>query len=451
MVTLTIDGEKVSAEEGTTVFEAAKEAGIEIPHLCYRSDMEPYGGCRLCMVEITENGFTRSHPSCAYPVKNDMEVKTKTERLIRGRKIIAELLLARCPNIASVRNLAASLGVTKHRFTESDSDCVLCGQCVRVCRNVVKVEAIDFADRGRNRYPRTPFDMPSEDCIGCGSCTYVCPTGAKRMEYENILRWRRLPAPLRKCRYMRMGFISHKICPNNYECWSCEVDQRMEDLAKTHPVFMLKEAREKEKETIDQFELLFDRMYDEGHVWCKRINGYFRMGIDDFTRQLIGQISDIKLPVLNTVIRAGEPLWILTGNEKTLHMNASIEGEIVDVNPDILDNPSLIGMDPYGRGWILTLKPNDVFQASRTLLSGRSAKEWLKSESHKFYDLITKKTEMDFSPDTPIPNDFARMVERGLWRKIDKTFFMFKGKKKKVKLYGIDDIHSSLKKDSKHP
>ena len=132
MITFTINDKKVSAEEGATIFEVAREAGIEIPHLCYHKDMEPYGGCRLCMVEITENKFTRLHPSCAFPVKDNILVKTNTERLRKGRKIIAELLLARCPDVDAVKNLAASLGVAETRFSKMDSDCVLCGQCVRV-------------------------------------------------------------------------------------------------------------------------------------------------------------------------------------------------------------------------------------------------------------------------------------------------------------------------------
>ncbi|MFH1351031.1 MAG: 2Fe-2S iron-sulfur cluster-binding protein [Pseudomonadota bacterium] len=184
MVSLTIDGKKVKAKEGMTILEAALENGIQIPYLCYDKDLKPYGGCRLCMVEVTENGSTRLQPSCAFPVKDNILVETETARLVSGRKLIVELLLARCPNVDTVKNLALSFGVNRTRFTESDSDCILCGKCVRVCRDVVKAQAIDFTGRGRGRYPRTPFDLPSEDCVGCGSCTYVCPTGAMKMEHE---------------------------------------------------------------------------------------------------------------------------------------------------------------------------------------------------------------------------------------------------------------------------
>ncbi|MDF1593135.1 MAG: 2Fe-2S iron-sulfur cluster-binding protein [Desulfobacterales bacterium] len=426
MVSLEINGHRVEAAEGTTILNAARQAGIDIPTFCYREKMEPYGGCRLCMVEVTENNFTRLQPSCAFPVKENLIVKTSTKQLIMGRRVIIELLLARCPEVSALKNLAESFGITRSRFTKDNKDCVLCGQCVRVCQKAAKVGAIDFVGRGRNRRVSTPFDLPSEACIGCGSCAYVCPTGAMKMEYENVLRWRKLPGPLRKCRYMRMGYISHKICPNNYACWNCEVDQQREDIAKTHPVFLLKDEREREREKVEKFEMLFDRFYGKGHVWVKRINGLVRVGIDDFTRQLISRITDIKIPPADTTVKAQDPLWLISANARTLHMYAPLGGKVVDINPGILENPSLISMDPYGRGWILTIEPDDILQASRQLLSGRSAKEWLKLDSHKLYDMIQKETNLDWATDKPIPDDLTGMLTKDTWAKIDKAFFLQK-------------------------
>ena len=431
MAIFTINGKTVKAEKGATVFEAARDAGIEIPHLCYHKDMEPYGGCRLCMVEITDGGFTRLHPSCAFPVKDNIVVKTETERLKKGRKIIAELLLARCPDVDMVINLAASLGVTDSRFAKMESECVLCGQCVRVCRNVAKVGAIDFVNRGSKRYVGTPFDLPSDECIGCGSCSYVCPTGSMNMEYDNVLRWRNLPGALRKCRFMRMGFISHKVCANNFQCWNCELDQRMEDLAKTHPIFLLKQERAREKETIGPFEMRFDRLYDEGHIWLTPIEGMFRLGIDDFARQLIGLVSDLKLPAMNTLLEPGAVIFEISGSNMSLRMYTPLEGKVVDINPNILDNPSLVSMAPYERGWILSVEPPDILRASIDLLSGRSAKEWLKLETHKLHDLIVAEAHADLPHDWSIPEDFAKTAGKDTWQKINKTFFARKKKKKR--------------------
>jgi len=215
----------------------------------------------------------------------------------------------------------------------------------------------------------------------------------------------------------------------------------MEDLAKTHPIFLLKDNRAKEKETISQFEIIFDRFYHEGHLWIKRINGLVRLGIDDFTRQIIGSVREMRLPSINTVIDAGDTIIEISGNEKTLSMYAPLEGKVVDINPDILDNPSLAGMAPYESGWILAVEPQDMLQGLKTLLTGRSAKEWLKLESHKFHDLISKEAETDLPIDQPIPRDFAAGVSENTWKKIHETFFTQKKKKKKVKLYSVEDLH----------
>jgi len=441
MPMLEIDGEKVKASEGDTILQAAQKAGIHIPYLCYHEDMEPYGGCRLCMVEVTEGGRTRLQPSCAYPAKKGLVVKTRTEGLEKGRKLIAELLLARCPNVKVVENLAADLGVGKTRFKKDDKDCVLCGRCVRACRFVVRTGAIDFIGRGYERRVGTPFDLPSESCVGCGSCAYVCPTGAIDMEYENVLRWRKLPGPLRQCRYMRMGFISHKICSNDYACWNCEVDQRMEDEARTHPVFMLKEARQSEKEKIGAFELRFDRMYGEAHIWVKRMNGLVRLGIDDFASQVVGKVDDLKVPPVKSLLKSGDPVWLVIASDKALHMYVPLSGRILDINPDILDNPSLVSMDPYGRGWILTLEPEDILEASKKLLSGRSAKEWLKLDSRKLRQMLQKNMDLRLDPDQKLQKEFSDSLDKSVWHKIERTFFVHK--EKKVRLRGIGDVRLS--------
>lgn len=237
-----------------------------------------------------------------------------------------------------------------------------------------------------------------------------------------------------------MGFISHKMCPNNYRCWNCELDQRMEDLAKTHPIFLLKDARSKEKETIGHFEMRFDRFYHEGHVWVKRINGLMRLGIDDFTRQIIGSVNDMRLPSIGTTLEPGDTLFEISGNEKTLLFYTPVAGNIVHINPDILDNPSLASLAPYERGWILTIEPPDILEVSKELLSGRAAKEWLKHEFKEFHALVKQEVKTGLPFGKPIPKNFAKRLSNDTWKKIHKTFFVKKRKKKRVKLRSIEDI-----------
>lgn len=183
-VTMQIDGKEVKAEEGMTIIQAAKLAGIEIPALCYHEAVKPYGACRLCMVEITKNGRSRLVTSCLYPVEEKLEVQTNSEKVLHVRKGVLELLLSRCPNVRVLQDLAKTMDITKPPFpTENeDEECIVCGLCVRVCQEIAGVSAISLVSRGTRRKVAPPFDETSEVCIGCGSCAHVCPTGAIKIE-----------------------------------------------------------------------------------------------------------------------------------------------------------------------------------------------------------------------------------------------------------------------------
>ncbi|HIE29488.1 TPA: FAD-dependent oxidoreductase [Candidatus Poribacteria bacterium] len=191
MVTFTIDGKIVEAEEGTTVLQVAKENNIDIPTLCYHEALEPSGACRLCVVEVTSEpmrevipkiGEGRLVTACNYPVEENIEVKTNSEEVIAARKLVVELLLARCPNVKSIQDLARDFGIEKPRFRLEDDDCIFCGLCVRICEERMGVSAISFVGRGIEQKVDTPFHIESDVCTACGACAFVCPTGAIKLE-----------------------------------------------------------------------------------------------------------------------------------------------------------------------------------------------------------------------------------------------------------------------------
>jgi NADH dehydrogenase/NADH:ubiquinone oxidoreductase subunit G len=179
MVTLHIDNITSSVPEGTSVLEAARRIGIWIPTLCSHEALTPFGGCRLCVVEAGRNGSFQVVASCTYRATNGLEVRTATDRVMKIRRFIVELLLAEAPQAAAVQDLARELGViAPARFKPRNELCIACGLCIRACREIVGVSAIDFARRGYERVASSPFYERSDACIGCGTCAAVCPTGA---------------------------------------------------------------------------------------------------------------------------------------------------------------------------------------------------------------------------------------------------------------------------------
>jgi bidirectional [NiFe] hydrogenase diaphorase subunit len=186
----------VAVNKGETVLDLARREGVYIPTLCYHPAVEPYSVCRLCIVEVREGRRVRVVTACSYPITRDgLEIQTDTERVRRNRRIILELLLARCPGSRKLREMAAEMGVSETRFSTGDAEelCILCGLCERVCEHLVRVGAISRAHRGVHRRVTTPFGEPPSECIGCGACAFVCPTGAVEAtsvgRYISIAPW----------------------------------------------------------------------------------------------------------------------------------------------------------------------------------------------------------------------------------------------------------------------
>ena len=177
MIKLKIDGQQVEVEEGTTILQAANLLGIEIPTLCYHPAVEPYQVCRVCLVEVRKGSHSKLVPSCGYKVEDGIEVLTRSERVLKRRKTIVELILAQAPNSERIKALAAELGIDKPRFPKRrQTECILCGLCVEMCNTVMGIGAISFAKRGINREVTTPYGTQSDICTRCGACAFVCPT-----------------------------------------------------------------------------------------------------------------------------------------------------------------------------------------------------------------------------------------------------------------------------------
>jgi NADH dehydrogenase/NADH:ubiquinone oxidoreductase subunit G len=182
-ILLTIDGKEVKAKEGMTVLEAAQSVGITIPTLCYHPKLEPFGGCRLCIVEIEQRGWTRLAVSCVYPVEKGIIVRTRSEKVDRIRKMVLELQLAHAPDSFILQDLAKEYGADPNRFEKEPSFCIHCGLCVRYCAEVKKANAIGFVDRGIRKEISFIPEIASKECWQCKECFPLCPTEALQAAY----------------------------------------------------------------------------------------------------------------------------------------------------------------------------------------------------------------------------------------------------------------------------
>lgn len=191
MIELTIDGKKSEFPEGKTLLECIESTGIKIPTLCYHKALTPYGACRLCVVEVTQYNRTTIQASCTYPATDNLIVNTNTERIIKSRKVVVELLLARCPDSKEIQKIAEELGVKETRFKKKNEDCFLCGLCVRMCNERMGISAINFVNRGPHKKVSPPFDAVSDVCQTCGACAFICPT--ERIKLEEISKNKEVP------------------------------------------------------------------------------------------------------------------------------------------------------------------------------------------------------------------------------------------------------------------
>ena len=173
---LQIDGKEVRAAEGMTLLEAARVAGISIPTLCHHPKLEPFGGCRLCLVEIERDGRTRLVVSCVYLAEAGLVVRTRSQKIDRLRKTMLELLLAHAPESPQLLELAAEYGAERSRFEQEASFCVHCGLCVRYCAEVKGAHAVGFIDRGIRKEISFLPQIAAAECPACKECFPLCPT-----------------------------------------------------------------------------------------------------------------------------------------------------------------------------------------------------------------------------------------------------------------------------------
>jgi bidirectional [NiFe] hydrogenase diaphorase subunit len=179
LVETQIDGRRIRVRRDRWALEVAREMGAEIPSLCHHPALNPYGACRLCVVEVSQRQWTWLATACDLPIREGLCIRTDTPAVLASRKWTLELLWAAAPEAEAIAEMAQKHGVNQPRFSSSNArgKCILCGLCVRACRAVLGQPAICFSWRGGARRVGMPFSVTSDTCTGCSACAHVCPTG----------------------------------------------------------------------------------------------------------------------------------------------------------------------------------------------------------------------------------------------------------------------------------
>jgi bidirectional [NiFe] hydrogenase diaphorase subunit len=187
-VRIKIDNIEVEITPGETILEAARQAGLTIPTLCYNKAFGGKGHCRMCMVEVTFRGSSRLVASCTYPIYSEIEVRTSTPAIEKIRRTIIMLLTKHATGSELMNDLYKQYQCTDNSLTNHfEERCILCRLCVNACEQMGS-HAISAILRGTEKRIATPYDEPADTCIGCGACAEVCPTGAIELTQQGKQR-----------------------------------------------------------------------------------------------------------------------------------------------------------------------------------------------------------------------------------------------------------------------
>jgi NADH dehydrogenase/NADH:ubiquinone oxidoreductase subunit G len=242
IVQIKINGQTFQVEEGKSVLSVCNENGIDIPALCHNEALEPYGACRLCMVEVIKGpGKKGLTTSCTLKASDGLEIITETDKIVKHRRMLFEFYLAQAPHSEVIKEMAARYGVSETRFARREkpddplnNKCILCGQCVRVCDEVMGAAAINYIGRGYLTVVNTPYLEESDVCMGCKACVEVCPTGAIDFEDLDGIRimksWSNTKVPLQKCPHCGRFFAPSPMTDFAYENLDSELKAEIKSL-----------------------------------------------------------------------------------------------------------------------------------------------------------------------------------------------------------------------------
>jgi glycine cleavage system H lipoate-binding protein len=277
----------------------------------------------------------------------------------------------------------------------------------KLCTNQFQCNLCDF-DRAMSNRAKKAKEESRDDK----------PTTSHKKEIvEWMEEFRHFSADQRKCRYMLMGEVSYKICPNSFRCGECSFDQMMQD--RVQPSF---ELDIKELPQVAGFYLSEKLYYFRNHTWLRlERNGQYRVGIDDFASRIIGKPQGIVLPPIGKSLDLEGYAWTVNHAHSDLEFVSPVKGVVTSTNQVLLDDAALINQQPYAKGWLMTVEPESIMRSNRNFLIGEEANAWMVEEANLLSKHLSSEAGATMHDGASITNDISSHLSKEKWYEIVKN------------------------------
>jgi glycine cleavage system H lipoate-binding protein len=258
------------------------------------------------------------------------------------------------------------------------------------------------------------------DCKNCEFDRALTQGGAESsVVVQAIEKLRQLPATERKCRYMLTGDFSYKLCPNNYECWHCPVDQYIQDTLDDNPMLQKRRKRVAAKaKKVKGFAINEDFNYLPNHIWVKVDGDELTVGVDEFAARLLGPIDTVTLPADNRLLKDQE-CWQIGSKGRMIRMTLPVAGEIISRNDRIGSDPALVGKEPYKNGWLLKIK---AVKDMPGMMKGTEVSGWLEKELDKLHKEYAESTGVTIADGGELVANISERLSEEVWRRFVSRF-----------------------------
>jgi glycine cleavage system H lipoate-binding protein len=244
--------------------------------------------------------------------------------------------------------------------------------------------------------------------------------GHKKEIVEWMEEFRHLDADKRKCRYMLMGEVSYKVCPNSFRCGECTFDQMMQD--------RVQPALNQDRETLPLvagFYISEKLYYFRNHTWLHlERNGQYRIGMDDFAARLIGETSGVEMPAIGKELDMEEHCLTIHHHYGDLDFVSPLKGVVTSINHTLFEDASSLTEQPYSKGWLATVEPQSIAKSNRNFLWGDEARAWMVEEANTLFRGLHSEAGVTMQDGAAVVKDISKHLSKEKWHEIVKNHLL---------------------------